>query len=148
MQGDLALAQELLDGVYRLVHDPATSEWMKWRYSMHLFASLGDFWLVRGDRAKAQEFAAQCLDIATHTNSRKYVVRAGGFSERSPWLAASGTRQQGGCGKLSLWPRRWATRPNSGRPTLPWVGSMPRAGVRSRPGRRTGPPAGSSNGSR
>jgi tetratricopeptide (TPR) repeat protein len=75
MQGDLALAQELLDGVYRLVHDPATSEWMKWRYSMHLFASLGELWLACGEPAKAGEFAAQCLEIATRTNSRKYVVK-------------------------------------------------------------------------
>jgi tetratricopeptide (TPR) repeat protein len=48
---------------------------MKWRYSMHLFASLGDFWLARGEPAAAQEFAAQCLDIATRTNSRKYLVK-------------------------------------------------------------------------
>ena len=61
--------------MYRLVHHPATSDWMKWRYSMHLFASLGDFWLARGDPARAQEFADQCLDIATRTNSRKYMVR-------------------------------------------------------------------------
>ena len=74
-QGDLALAQEFLDGVYRLVHDPATSEWMKWRYSMHLFASLGELWLARGEPAKAQEFAEQCLEIATRTNSRKYLVK-------------------------------------------------------------------------
>jgi tetratricopeptide (TPR) repeat protein len=73
--GDLALAQEFLDGVYRLVHNPATSDWAKWRYSMHLFASLGDFWLARGEPARAQEFAAQCLDIATRTNSRKYLVK-------------------------------------------------------------------------
>jgi class 3 adenylate cyclase/tetratricopeptide (TPR) repeat protein len=74
-QGDLTLAQEFLDGVYRLVHHPATSDWMKWRYSMHLFASLGDLWLVRGESARAQEFADQCLDIATRTTSRKYLVR-------------------------------------------------------------------------
>jgi tetratricopeptide (TPR) repeat protein len=74
-QGDFPLAQEYLDGVYRLVHHPATSDWMKWRYSMHLFASLGDFWLARGEPAKAQEFAAQCLDIATRTSSRKYLVK-------------------------------------------------------------------------
>jgi tetratricopeptide (TPR) repeat protein len=74
-QGDLTLAQEFLDGVYRLAHDPATSDWMKWRYSTHLFVSLGELWLARGDLAKAQEFADQCLDIATRTNSRKYVVR-------------------------------------------------------------------------
>jgi tetratricopeptide (TPR) repeat protein len=59
----------------RLVHHPATSDWLKWRYSMHLFASLGDCWLARGDLAKAQAFAEQCLDIATRTTSRKYIVR-------------------------------------------------------------------------
>src|SRR5262249_6305125 len=40
-QGDLVLAHEFFDGVYRLAHDPATSDWNRWRYSMHLFASLG-----------------------------------------------------------------------------------------------------------
>jgi tetratricopeptide (TPR) repeat protein len=74
-QGDFTLSQEFLDGVYRLMHHPATSDWMKWRYSMHLFASLGELWLARGEPARAQEFAAQCLDIATRTNSRKYVVK-------------------------------------------------------------------------
>jgi tetratricopeptide (TPR) repeat protein len=75
MQGDLVLAQEYLDRVYRLTHDPATSAWMKWRYSMHLFASLGDFWLARGDLAKAQEYVAQCLQSATRTNARKYLIK-------------------------------------------------------------------------
>jgi hypothetical protein len=56
-QGDLMLAQEFLDGVYRLVHHPAISGWMKWCYSMHLFASLGDFWLAHGGPNRAQEFA-------------------------------------------------------------------------------------------
>ena len=75
VQGDLTLAQEFLDGVYRLAHNPATNEWMKWRYSTHLFASLGELWLARGEPAKAGEFADQCLEIATRTNSRKYVVK-------------------------------------------------------------------------
>ncbi len=73
--GDLALAQEYLDGVSRLVNDPATSDWQKWRYSMHLFVSLGESWLARGDAAKAQAFVKQCLEIATRTNSRKYLVQ-------------------------------------------------------------------------
>jgi tetratricopeptide (TPR) repeat protein len=89
-QSDLRLAQEFLDGVYRLVHHPATSDRMKWRYSMHLFASLGGFWLARGEPAKAQEFAAQCLDIATRTTSRKYVVRG--------WRL---------CGEIALARRQW-----------------------------------------
>jgi class 3 adenylate cyclase/tetratricopeptide (TPR) repeat protein len=74
-QGDFTLAQDFLDGVYRLVHNPATSDWMKWRYSMHLFASLGELWLARGELTKAREFADCCLEIAMRTNSRKYVVR-------------------------------------------------------------------------
>jgi tetratricopeptide (TPR) repeat protein len=74
-QGDLALAQEFLDGVYRLAHDPATTEWMRWRYTTHLFVSLGELWLVRGDLTKAREFVNHSLDIATRTNSRKYLVK-------------------------------------------------------------------------
>jgi tetratricopeptide (TPR) repeat protein len=75
MQGDLVLAQEYLHRVYRLTHDPATSDWGKWRYSMHLFASLSEFWLARGDLAKAQGYAAQCLQGATRTNARKYLIK-------------------------------------------------------------------------
>jgi class 3 adenylate cyclase/tetratricopeptide (TPR) repeat protein len=74
-KGDLGLAQEFLEGVHHLVKDPATSDWMKWRYSMHLFSSLGELWLARRDHAKAQEFADQCLELATRTNSRKYLVK-------------------------------------------------------------------------
>jgi tetratricopeptide (TPR) repeat protein len=75
-QGDLTLARETLDGVHHLVHDAATSEWMRWRYSMHLFASLGELWLASGDLAKAQASANQCLDIATRTHSQKYIVKS------------------------------------------------------------------------
>ena len=75
MQGDLVLAQEYLDKIYRLTHDPATSDWGKWRYSMHLFASLSEFWLARGDLAKAQGYAAQYLQGATRTNARKYLIK-------------------------------------------------------------------------
>jgi tetratricopeptide (TPR) repeat protein len=75
MKGDLVLAQELLEGVHRLVKNPATSDWMRWRYSTHLFASLGELWLARGDHAKALEFCGHCLDIATRTNSKKNLVK-------------------------------------------------------------------------
>src|SRR5262249_35754347 len=54
---------------------PATSEWMRWRYSTHLFASLGDLWLARGDYSKAQEFCNHCLEIATRTNSKKNLAK-------------------------------------------------------------------------
>jgi tetratricopeptide (TPR) repeat protein len=74
-KGDLTLASEFLDGVHRLVKNPATSEWMKWRYSTHLFASLGDLWLARGDYTNARDFCDHCLDLATRTQSKKNLVK-------------------------------------------------------------------------
>jgi tetratricopeptide (TPR) repeat protein len=74
-KGDLAMAEESFDEVYHMVKDPAVSEWMKWRYSTHLFASLGELWMSRGNPRKAQEFVDQCLEIAKRTNSRKYLVK-------------------------------------------------------------------------
>jgi len=72
---DIVMAHEFLDGVNKLVMNPATTDWMKWRYSTRLFASLGKLWLARGDPSKAQGFADQCLEIATRTNSQKYLVK-------------------------------------------------------------------------
>ena len=69
------MAYEFLDGVNKLVMNPATTDWMKWRYSTRLFASLGELWLARGDSSKAQGFAEQCLQIAMRTNSQKYLVK-------------------------------------------------------------------------
>ena len=73
--GDLPLAREFIEGVHRLVQDPATSEWMRWRYSIHLFASLGELALARGDLVQAREHADECLERATRTRSRKYLVK-------------------------------------------------------------------------
>jgi class 3 adenylate cyclase/tetratricopeptide (TPR) repeat protein len=74
-RGDLPAAAELLDGIMRLARDGTVSEWMKWRYSTRLFASLGDLALARGDTAKAREWTDQCLEVATRTNARKNLVK-------------------------------------------------------------------------
>jgi tetratricopeptide (TPR) repeat protein len=74
-QRDLLRAQEVFEGVHRLVHDPATSDWMKWRYSIHLCASLGELWLARENPSKAHGFADRCVQMATHTRARKYLVK-------------------------------------------------------------------------
>jgi tetratricopeptide (TPR) repeat protein len=74
-KGDLVVAGELLEGVRRVVEDRSVSEWMKWRYSMHLFAGLGQLFLTRGELDKAREFVNRCVDQATRTASRKYIVR-------------------------------------------------------------------------
>jgi class 3 adenylate cyclase/tetratricopeptide (TPR) repeat protein len=72
-QNDLPLAREYFESV--LAHKLTTSDWMKWRYSQHLFAGLGETWLALDDSSKAGDFCNQCLDLATRTESRKYLVR-------------------------------------------------------------------------
>jgi class 3 adenylate cyclase/tetratricopeptide (TPR) repeat protein len=73
--GDLVLAREFLDNAERIVADPATKEWMKWRYTMHLWVSLGEYWLAKGEPARAAAHAENAAAIATRTNARKYLVR-------------------------------------------------------------------------
>jgi tetratricopeptide (TPR) repeat protein len=73
-RGDVAAAQEVLERVFRLSKNPGTSDYMRWRYSQHLFASLAELWLARGDAAKAGEFAGQCLTLARKHGSKKYVA--------------------------------------------------------------------------
>lgn len=49
---------------------------MTWRYATHCLVSLGELSQARGDAARAERFADQCLEIAVPTRSRKYEVRA------------------------------------------------------------------------
>jgi transcriptional regulator with AAA-type ATPase domain/tetratricopeptide (TPR) repeat protein len=74
-RGDLPLAQELYDGVHRYWKDPATSQWMRFRYSIRMFASMGELALARGDLAAARTYSSECLDLATRTGSRKNLVK-------------------------------------------------------------------------
>lgn len=74
-KGDLVLAQEFLEGIHRLVRNPATSDWMQWRYATHLFASLGELKLAQGDAIRAREHIDQCLEIATRTHAQKYLIK-------------------------------------------------------------------------
>jgi tetratricopeptide (TPR) repeat protein len=74
-RGDLSLAQELYDDVYRYAKDPGTSRWMRFRYSIRMFAGLGELALARGDLTAARTYSAECLDLATRTGSRKNLVK-------------------------------------------------------------------------
>jgi tetratricopeptide (TPR) repeat protein len=74
-KGDLARAHDRLEFVHHLARDPPQGEWMKWRYSIRLFASLGELWLARGDSAMALGYADQCLELATRTGARKNLVK-------------------------------------------------------------------------
>ena len=75
-RGDLALAQEILFDMRRLVEDPATSAWMRWRYTLHCYASLADHAIARGAWDEARAHAERCLAGAVQTRSRKYVAKA------------------------------------------------------------------------
>ncbi len=74
-KGDLARAYDRFELVHHLARDPAQGEWMKWRYSIRLFASLGELWLARGDSPMALDYADQCLELATRTGARKNLVK-------------------------------------------------------------------------
>jgi tetratricopeptide (TPR) repeat protein len=75
-RGDLPVAQELYDGVYRYWKDPGSSQWMRFRYSIRMFASMGELALARGDLSAARNYSAECLNLATRTGSRKNLVKA------------------------------------------------------------------------
>jgi len=75
VQGDLALAKDTFDEALRIAENPSTHEWMKWRYTLHLHASLAEYWLARGDHRRASQAAERSLVIARPTRSRKYLAR-------------------------------------------------------------------------
>ena len=130
LQGDLALARDYLEGVHRLVKAPSTSEWMRWRYSIHLFASLGELALARGHLDETRAHADECLERATRTRSRKYLVKGWRLRGELARPGTTGTTRSTPFARPSAWRRRSATRPSSGRPTWRWEGLAPNAGDR------------------
>ncbi len=92
--GDLEQAQSYLEKVYRDTqqHGKWGEEWMKWRYSQHLYHSLGELWLIKGDAAQAMEFADECLKLAEPTMSRKNLVK--GWRLKGQALLAQGQGEQ------------------------------------------------------
>ena len=74
-RGDLAGAAEIFAGMERMAADPATSPWMRYRYTNRLWASMGELALARGDLDGARARARQCLEAATRSNARKNLVK-------------------------------------------------------------------------
>ena len=50
-------------------------QWLRWRWSMHCFASYGELWLDRSEPGKALAYAQKCLATAEETSSTKYLAR-------------------------------------------------------------------------
>ena len=61
---------------------------MKWRYTQHLHASLGELWLSRGDLERALSYADRCLAGAEATESKRNIGK--GRRLRGKVLAALG----------------------------------------------------------
>ena len=85
-EGDVGLGREHFESVLGLARKPSTSDWMKWRYSQHLFAGLGEAWLASDDPAKAEDFCNQCLELAAQNGLEKVP---------GAWLASQGRGRQG-----------------------------------------------------
>jgi DNA-binding NtrC family response regulator/tetratricopeptide (TPR) repeat protein len=77
LAGDLEQAQFYLEKVDQDTQRRGTpgEEWMKWRYAQHLYHSLGELWLTKGDAAQALRCAEACLELASSTTSRKNLVK-------------------------------------------------------------------------
>jgi tetratricopeptide (TPR) repeat protein len=75
IQRERGLAREFFEAVHVLTHKPSTSDWLKWRYSQHLFAGLSEVWLALDAPDKAEGFCNQCLELASRTESQKYLAR-------------------------------------------------------------------------
>ncbi len=75
--GQLDEAQRHLETVERESRRQGTwgETWMKWRYTQHLHASLGELWLARGDPERALDYADACLAGAEPTASRRNIVK-------------------------------------------------------------------------
>ena len=74
-RGDLALAREMFERVDAFARDPATSAWMRFRYSIRLCASQGELALAEGNLDAARTFAERCLELAARSQARKNLVR-------------------------------------------------------------------------
>ena len=74
VRGDLARAKDQYDAVFRYWKHP-TTEWMRFRYSIRMFAGMGEVALAQGDLSTARDHSAACLDLATRSGSRKNLVK-------------------------------------------------------------------------
>jgi tetratricopeptide (TPR) repeat protein len=74
-RGDLVRAKDQYEAVYRYWKNPSASLWMRYRYSIRMFAGMGEVAVAEGDLNTAHEHSAACLDLATRSASRKNLVK-------------------------------------------------------------------------
>ncbi len=74
-QGDLVLARESFERIHRHAQADDTSRWMRYRYSIRLYAGLAELSLRTGSSDLARDFLKQSMDLATPYGARKNMVR-------------------------------------------------------------------------
>ena len=75
-RGELARAQDRFDTIFRYYKDPSSSLWMRFRYSIRMFAGIGELAVAQGDFSAARAHSAECLELATRAAARKNLVKA------------------------------------------------------------------------
>ncbi len=74
-RGDLVRAQEQYDAVFKYWKNSPPNGWMRFRYSIRMFADMGELALARGDLSTARSHSAECLELAARTGSRKNLAK-------------------------------------------------------------------------
>ena len=88
-RGDAAGARDMLEELQREFDaDTDPGEWMKWRYTMHLWMSMSQALLAAGDPDRALDLADRCIEQAEATRVKRYVSK--GQRARGLALAALG----------------------------------------------------------
>jgi tetratricopeptide (TPR) repeat protein len=74
--GELDRAQDRFDTIFKYYKNPSSSEWMRFRYSIRMFAGMGELAVTRRDLSIARAHSAESLELATRAASRKSLVKA------------------------------------------------------------------------
>jgi tetratricopeptide (TPR) repeat protein/transcriptional regulator with XRE-family HTH domain len=70
-------AEKYFRRVEGIVRNPRPQDrWLLWRIAQHLFHSMGEACLTRGDLPQALAYADECLALAEPSESRKNIVKA------------------------------------------------------------------------
>ena len=96
LTGDLEEAEGHLEAVHERLQQRGTwgEDWMKWRYAQHLWHSLGELWLGKGDGEMALIYGEACCRGAEQAGSRRNLAK--GWRLRGQGLLAQGRPEEAG----------------------------------------------------
>lgn len=92
--GRLEEAEEHLEEVHESLQRHGTwgEDWMKWRYAQHMWHSLGELWLAKGDSEMALIYTGLCCEGAEPTGSLKNLAK--GWRLKGQALLAQGRDEE------------------------------------------------------